>query len=280
MEIVPAKGWDELLDALREERGTTMFLGATDVGKSALVRWLVERLTAEGNGVALLDADVGQSALCLPGTVGMKIFRQTGGAQAFSCERFAFLGSSSPARVLLTLVETAGRYAEQARSETGLLLIDTTGLVTGELGLGLKLAKVRATAADRIVAVQREEECEPILERLGNVAIRRLPPSPLARVRSQEARKARRGERLAAYFADASAEFIIHGNEAEFFRLGRDVSLRNTHLEEGTVIGLNHGRETLALGAVSEADGDAVTFRSPLCSLKGVNRVILGEINL
>lgn len=280
MKIVPAQGWDELLDILRQEGGTTLFIGGTDAGKSTLVRWLVESLAMTGTASALVDADVGQSALCLPGTVGMKVFRRPEDARDFTCARFVFLGSPNPARIILPLVETTGKLAEEARREAGLVLIDSTGLISGELGLGLKLAKIRATGAGRVVAVQREDECEPILERLGNVAIHRLHPGPQARTRSQETRTGRRSERLAGYFAAASTEFIIRSDQAEFIRFGRDVSLRNTPLGEGAVIGLNHGKETVALGVITEADGDGISFRSPLRSLKGVNRVVLGEITL
>ncbi|MCM2358635.1 MAG: hypothetical protein NDI77_10845 [Geobacteraceae bacterium] len=278
MEIHAAQGWDELLEALRLEGGTTLFVGGTDAGKSTLIRWLVESLAGGGRATALVDADVGQSALCLPGTVGWKLFRKREDTREFFCASFVFLGSASPARIILPLAEAAGRLAGEARRESGLVLIDSTGLVAGELGIGLKLAKIRATGADRVVAVQRGEECEPILERLAQVAIHRLSPSPLARVRSPESRAGRRSERLAAYFAAASAEFIIRTGEAEFFRLGRDVSLRNTPLEQGSVIGLNRGHETVALGVVTETGGDAVTFRAPLRSLKGINRVVLGDI--
>jgi polynucleotide 5'-hydroxyl-kinase GRC3/NOL9 len=168
----------------------------------------------------------------------------------------------------------------EARREAALVLIDTTGLVTGELGLGLKLAKIRATGADRVIAVQREKECEPILERLGNVAIHRLCPSPLTKSRSPEARGGRRKERLSSYFAAASTEFIIRTGQADFFRFGREVSLRSAVVEEGTVIGLNHGAETIALGIVTEADRNGISFRAPLRSVRGINRVVLGEMSL
>jgi polynucleotide 5'-hydroxyl-kinase GRC3/NOL9 len=279
-ETVPAAGWEDLLVTLRQERGTAMFLGATDVGKSTLVRWLVERLRGTGRGAALVDADVGQSTLCLPGTVGMRLFREEGNREDFTCNRFAFLGSPSPARIIFPLVEAAGRFAADAHGETDLVLIDTTGLVSGELGVGLKLAKIRATGADRVIAIQRRDECEPILERLRAISVCRLAPPPLVRTRSQETRTRRRNERLASYFARACAEFIIHAGEAEFSRFGRDVSLRNILLEAGAIVGLNHGRETLALGAVTEADRDAVSFRSPLGFPKGIDRVVLGELRL
>ena len=278
LETVPTGEWEELLVALGEEGGTALFLGPTDVGKSTLVHWLVGRLAKSGAGVALVDADVGQSSLCLPGTVGAKFFLHATDVREYACARLAFLGSPNPARIVFHLVEMAGHFAQEARREADLVLVDTTGLVAGEIGVGLKLAKIRATGADRVIAIQRRGECEPILERLRNAVIHRLAPSPLARVRSQETRTRRRAERLTRYFAEACTEFLIRADEAEFIRFGRDVSLRNTPLEAGTIIGLNRGKETMALGAVTEADGDGISFRSPLRALREINRVVLGEM--
>jgi hypothetical protein len=62
--------------------------------------------------------------------------------------------------------------------------------------------------------------------------------------------------------------------------MGRQVSLRHVIPEPGTVIGLNHGEETLGLGLVTEADREGITFRTPLGSLAGVRRVVFGDIVL
>ena len=199
VEIVTARGWDDLYDSLRDQRGVVLFAGTTDAGKSTLIRWLVERRGREKLVTALVDADVGQSALCLPGTVGMAVFGGAGAAQEYTCTRFSFLGTPNPARIINILVETVGRYAQMARSEAKLVLVDTTGLIEGGLGIGLKLAKVRTTQADMVVAVQREDECEQILGRLRNVEIYRLLRAPAATLRHQEARAKRRAERLKSY---------------------------------------------------------------------------------
>ena len=179
------------------------------------------------------------------------------------------------------LVESASRLAAACRERGALVLVDTTGLIGGELGVGLKLAKIRAVAAAHVVAIQREEECEPILSRLDGVAIHRLTPSPLARTRTPEARSRARQDKLAAYFAAAGdAEHILETDKVALFRLNQPASLVHQELSPGTVLGLCHHDETLGLGLATEADKRSITLRTPLKSLKGVNRALFGDIVL
>ena len=274
MELTPTPEWEELREALLREGGTTLLLGATDSGKSTLARWLVGSLAAAGAAVALVDTDVGQSALCLPGTVGM------GGAE-YRCQEFSFLGSANAARIIPALTEAAGRFAARARHEAAAVIIDTTGLIDGIPGIALKVGKIRETRPDRVVAIQREGECEPILSHLGSTGVYRLLPSPHVARRSPEARARRRRMRLAAYFARAPLiEALIHADEAEFLRLGRRIELPQGPPLPGTVIGLNREDVTLALGIVTEADGESVAFSSHLVSPREVNGVVFGDISL
>ncbi|WP_298271820.1 polynucleotide 5'-hydroxyl-kinase [Geobacter sp.] len=281
MEIAPTPEWEELRDALLREGGTTLLLGATDSGKSTLVRWLVGSLAAAGTAVALVDADVGQSALCLPGTVGMALFRTPHDVAEYRCGEFSFLGSANAARIIPALAGATGRLAARARHEAPALIIDTTGLIDGIPGVALKVGKIRETRPDRVVAIQHEGECEPILSHLGSTGVFRLLPSPHVTRRSPEARARRRRMRLAAYFARAPlTEALIHAGGAEFFRLGRRVDLPQGPPSRGAVIGLNRGDVTLALGIVTEADGESVAFSSHLVSPREVNGVVFGDITL
>lgn len=63
MTIVPAPGWEELLQRLTSLKGAALFLGRSDSGKTTLVRYLLAELAAREVAVALVDADVGQSSL-------------------------------------------------------------------------------------------------------------------------------------------------------------------------------------------------------------------------
>ena len=75
MEIIAPKEWHALLDVLEKERGIAIILGATDTGKSTLAKFLIFNLCKRGLKVALVDADIGQSFLGPPTTIGFAVFK-------------------------------------------------------------------------------------------------------------------------------------------------------------------------------------------------------------
>ena len=66
--------WEVLLHKLLQNKGTALIIGATDSGKSTLAKYLVQKLVSQNINVCLIDSDVGQSSLGLPGTICMKVF--------------------------------------------------------------------------------------------------------------------------------------------------------------------------------------------------------------
>ena len=62
-----------VLDRVAERGGTVLLLGATDTGKSVLARELLNRGVRAGKSVALVDADIGQSDIGPPATIGLGI---------------------------------------------------------------------------------------------------------------------------------------------------------------------------------------------------------------
>jgi polynucleotide 5'-hydroxyl-kinase GRC3/NOL9 len=281
MAIVAESSWHEVLEEVLELRGGIFLLGTTDSGKSTLARHLLHELAGKRHIAALVDADIGQSALGLPGTVAMKIFRTPEDLEPYLYERISFLGSASAVHVMPLLIEETGRMADAARATAEIILIDTTGLVSGTVGRALKLGKIRRVRPALIIAIQRHDELEHIVAGLDNVPVRILKPSPLAANRSQEARAGYRRRRLADYFAAAGPdEFLLTLRDATFIYRNRPVKLREARVAAGTVIGLNHDGETLGLGVIDESDDASITFRSPLSGLKRINLVVLGDISL
>ena len=63
-----------LLKVVTGRGGVFLVLGRTDVGKSMLVQSLVRLVTARGEAVAVLDADLGQSTYGLPTTLNLVRF--------------------------------------------------------------------------------------------------------------------------------------------------------------------------------------------------------------
>lgn len=277
MEITVPEDWNNLAQALVTATGTVFILGATDTGKSTLTRFLARNLVLSGRTVALVDADIGQSSLGLPGTVSCAVFRSRDDVNGFRCERFSFIGSVSPLPVMSFLIKETCRYVSLGGTSAEITLIDTTGLVTEEPGRRLKTEKIRAVRPDLIVAVERDTELEHILELTRDIDVVRLKPSPHARTRRIEARSRYRAEKLAGYFRSAG-EILLNTHSLEFFFQGRPIAHGDPRIQVGTVVGLSHDADTDGLGIVTEFDTNSLLLKTPLNSLKRIKRVMFGVV--
>jgi polynucleotide 5'-hydroxyl-kinase GRC3/NOL9 len=88
---------------------------------------------------------------------------------------------------------------EQARKQADLVVIDTTGLVSGVVGETLKYHKMELCRPDRVVALQRGAELEPVagmLRRFFGVEVTSLPVEPDVVPTSPDERAARRADRF------------------------------------------------------------------------------------
>jgi len=191
----------------------TIVIGPGDAGKTTLVTALANALFERGFTVGIVDADVGQSVLGPPTTVGLgrvaRPLQRPGDAELIA---MAFVGTTSPAANLTGTVVATGRMVARARAH-GLerVLVDTGGLLAGDLGRALKQAKIDLLDPDLVVCLERHGECETVVRPYRAVSrpqVVRLAPSPAARTRSAETRRRFREEALGRYFA-ASRRTIV-----------------------------------------------------------------------
>jgi polynucleotide 5'-hydroxyl-kinase GRC3/NOL9 len=185
-----------------------LVIGESDAGKTTLVRDLANTFHGAGSSVALVDADIGQSEIGPPTTVGLgRVVRPLGRLSDAELVALRFVGATSAARdQVATVVATRVLVDRALALGVDRVLVDTSGLVRGELGQRLKQAKIDAIRPDAVVALQRDGECEPILHAYGrsaSPAIVRLPAAVLPRRRSQEDRRRHRERVLAAHLAGA-----------------------------------------------------------------------------
>jgi polynucleotide 5'-hydroxyl-kinase GRC3/NOL9 len=201
---VPAS-WRPALDAAAE--GSVMLLvGETDSGKSTLAAVLANAALASGRRAAVVDADVGQSSIGPPACVGMAMpTAQFDSWDALAPGRIDFVGACSPAGHLLQAATSTAALvgaAREASCET--IIVDTTGMVSGGLARALKVAKIRLTDPDVIVALQAEDEVEHLVapyRTRRRPRLLRVRPSRAARLRSRDERAANRQRKFASYFA-------------------------------------------------------------------------------
>jgi polynucleotide 5'-hydroxyl-kinase GRC3/NOL9 len=225
MEIHPGPDWVSLYEELASHTGTALIMGMTDAGKSTLVRYLIKRFIAEGMHISLVDSDIGQSSLGLPGTVSMKVFLDEKDFVEFRYERMSFLGTVNPAMSISGIIHSTEVMTCHCRKKTDIILVDTTGLVTGNIGRALKTGKIKAVNPEYVIAVQKKDELEHILFPGDDQRIIRIKSSPAAKARSRAARFRYRDRKLADYFSGpVISEFALHMNEVDFIYHGKPFS--------------------------------------------------------
>src|SRR3954452_5839201 len=108
--------WQGMTESVLARAGLVMLLGAIDTGKSTLALRITNAALDRGIVVGVIDADVGQSEIGPPGTVGLAMpAAPAGSAAEWSPAALAFVGATSPAGRLLDLVVGVRRLADEAR---------------------------------------------------------------------------------------------------------------------------------------------------------------------
>jgi polynucleotide 5'-hydroxyl-kinase GRC3/NOL9 len=165
MEITAPRDWLVALETLQEAKGTGLVLGATDSGKTTFSRFLVHHLCQRGIKTALVDADIWQSSLGPPTSIGLSVFEFPPDWDTLSTPDIFFVGATTPEENLPLHLEGVKRMADRAfRSGAEIILVDTIGLVHGDLGRDLKRRKIDLLSPRFIFALQIAGELDPSLE--------------------------------------------------------------------------------------------------------------------
>ncbi len=267
------------LDRVVRAGGVAMLLGDTDTGKSTLARELVNRGLAAGRRVGVVDADIGQSEIGPPTAIGFGVAAAPVDTLAdITAQRLYFVGDTTPARHLLPAVLGTSLLAAAARAAgCDLIVVDTTGMVSGRLAQVLKFHKIQAVRPRTLLAVQDRQELEPVLAPFagpGGPRIVRLPVAAGVRNKSPAYRQQRRQRALAAYFACAGPLVLDRSVAALWPPQGlSDLADRTCGLLDGL------GR-TLAVGIFQDADSYSLTVLTPLPAAEGVAAVQVGDLRV
>ncbi len=289
MDISAPKQWHALLDVIKEEKGISILLGATDTGKSTLAQFLIFNLCRQGLKVALVDADIGQSFLGPPTTIGFSIFKSDPNWQLIlSPPDIFFVGSITPEGHFPIHLKGVKRMVDKATScEVDVTLVDTTGFVLDEGGKELKTRKIDLLSPRFILALQKSDELEPILDHYNKnplPRIIRLPLSEQVKPRSMEERRIYRTEKFQEYFKHSVfQELPIEGVHIEGEVLdpnGETLPLDWALKISGLLIGLKDSKDdTLALALIrsSVAQKKSVRISTPLREIERVKTIQLSS---
>ena len=200
-------GIHETLTAqLASAGGVVMMIGAPDTGKTTVSRMLISAGLAAGKTVAFIDADLAQAIVGPPTCIGMRLIRDQDDESHL--ERFddlRFVGGITPDRYRLQQVTGVASLVNAARAEADLIVIDTTGAVSGVVGQTLKYHKVELCQPDSIVAFQRGSEMEPLvglLRRFFSAEVETAPVPPDISPMGPAERAEQRAENFAVAMTD------------------------------------------------------------------------------
>jgi polynucleotide 5'-hydroxyl-kinase GRC3/NOL9 len=208
--------YDEVVERALASRGVILLVGGLDSGKSTLASRIARASIEAGLQVGFLDADVGQSTVGPPATVGLRMCRSVQDLDPASlarADRLAFVGATSPQGHLLPLVVGTRLLLDEAREQgADTVVTDTTGLVSGVYGQLLKFHKIAVLRPDLVVGLERGEELQPLLG-----VVRRFFAAEVLTLRvhadvvpaSVEQRATNREDSMRAYFREPLQRFRV-----------------------------------------------------------------------
>jgi polynucleotide 5'-hydroxyl-kinase GRC3/NOL9 len=289
MNVAGPEQWYALLDVLEKEGGVAIILGATDTGKSTLAKFLIFNLCQRGLKVALVDADIGQSFLGPPSTIGFSIFKSDPTWQLIlSPPEIFFVGSITPEGHFPVHLQGVKKMVDRAISlQPDLILVDTTGFVLGEAAKELKRRKIDLISPQFLLALQKSDEIEPVLKLYKEnplCKIHRLPLSEKIRPRSLEERQTYRTNKFRDYFKHSLVqELAVEEIQMEGEVLdpnGESIPLEWSLRINGLLIGLkDRNDETLALGVIRNflIEKKILRVLTPLTDIQRVKTIQLSS---
>ncbi|HVE91767.1 MAG TPA: Clp1/GlmU family protein [Actinomycetota bacterium] len=261
--------------------GRIFVVGGMDSGKTTFCARVARAAVQAGHVAAVVDADLAQSTIGPPSTVGLRIFRTLEDTAPEAWGRpdaMAFVGGVAPRGNFLPLVTGTAKLVMRA-IEMGarLIVVDTSGLIAGVAGQILKLMKAELCRPHHVVAIAQGGELDPIvgvLRRFLSVQVMALTVHPDIRVRPVD-------ERL-TYQEKALAAFL--GPEVHRWRVKPTVFMPSLPPDfdlnalEGLLVGVDNGHgDCLGLG-ILECREDSLRLLTPVA--EGVKALRLGSVRV
>jgi ribonuclease BN (tRNA processing enzyme) len=234
-----------------------MLFGRPGVGKSTLATGLADRLTALGRRCHCISADPGSPAFGLPGALTLAA-RRLGRWEVTATEPLCTLNAG---RFRLPLINGVRRLS--TRYESGVLLLDSPGVVRGMAGSELLHGLVEAANIDLILAMSAPDGEPPLAGELGAIPADccLIEPAAAARRPDRRARGRSRTAQWDGYLSDAVERRLDLDGLA---LVGAPPPLDATEVWVGRQIALLSRGDCLAMGEVARLTARRLDVRLPI----------------
>jgi polynucleotide 5'-hydroxyl-kinase GRC3/NOL9 len=170
---------------------TVMVVGGIDSGKTSFCTFLVNEAVMNKRKTCVVDADLGQSDVGPPSTVGFTyVTEPVKDLFDIDAQDAVFVGCTSPSGTLNKLAEALTQLKNRLTEEgVELLVVNTDGWVDGEEASAYKVQLAKKVEPTAVVGLQRGDELTPILDALEGVKVFAVDSPQLIQPRSREKRR-------------------------------------------------------------------------------------------
>jgi polynucleotide 5'-hydroxyl-kinase GRC3/NOL9 len=170
---------------------TVMVVGSMDSGKTSFCTFLANKAVMKNWRTSIIDADLGQSDVGPPSTVGFNFVTEpVKDLFEIDAQDAVFVGSTSPSGAINKVIEGLTQLKDRVMAAAvDFLVINTDGWVDGEEAAAYKTRLAEKVDPSAVVGMQRGNELTPILDALHGIKVFVIDSPQLIQPRSREKRK-------------------------------------------------------------------------------------------
>jgi polynucleotide 5'-hydroxyl-kinase GRC3/NOL9 len=280
------KCWMEIRKKIEEKKGIVIVIGGANSGKTVFVKSLGRELSKNGNKVAIIDGDMGQSSFGPPSTFSLVVLPSlSDDLSSIKPFKMYFVGHISPQRHLIpTIIGIKKLLDKSIEAGCEIIIIDTTGFIDGDVAFELKFQKINLINPRHIVGIEKLDEIERILDIFkykNDLFIHRLPVYKRVQIKSIEQRQTHRRKKFNEYFLNSKIQDI----NISKIGISGSLSLMKKNIDEikGLLIGLND-REGFCLGLGTlisfREEADKMRVLTPLSNIEDITNIRIGSIKI
>ncbi len=228
--------WEEVaMDLLSLDKPITVtVIGRVDSGKTTFCTFLVNAAVKKKLKTAIIDADLGQSDVGPPSTIGFNfVAKPVKDLFDIYAQDAFFIGSTSPSgvisKIINGLVFLKARVIDQGAD---FVVINTDGWIEGEEASTYKIRLAEGVDSTAVVGLQKENELNPLLDRLNKIKVVNIDSPQLVQPRNREKRRLLRELSYKKYMKKAKMQsFSLGWVKVENSLLGSGGQMHHKRLE-------------------------------------------------
>lgn len=203
------ESWNEAVKkVLQMKNPKVIIIGDIDSGKSTFCTYLINKMVDKGINPSIIDADIGQSDLGPPTTIGLGIVKDyVLSLSSLNVEKLLFIGDTSPSFVKEKVINSIKKLIKVIPESKAPILINTDGWVLGEEAIVYKKRMITEVSPDFVIGIAKNNELMELMNSIEENFII-IKASEMVKKRNKEERKRFREQKYWSYLKNAKSFWL------------------------------------------------------------------------